>query len=120
MKRKNKTHLVNIKELPIVVKKGKYGFFANYNGKNYSLKSLNGDHTMENIINIIEGNVKTNTGIVREFNNNLSLRKGQYGHYVYYKTSSMKKPKFLSLKGCKLDVELASNEEFMEYLKEKV
>jgi len=107
------------KEQSIIVKKGKYGFFANYNGKNYSLKSLNGDHTMENIINIIEGNVKTNIGIIREFNNNLSLRKGQYGPYVYYKTNSMKKTKFLSLKGCKLDVELASDEEFMEYLKEK-
>ena len=107
------------KEIPIVVKKGKYGYFANYNGKNYSLKSLKGDHTMENIINIIEGNVKTGSGIIREFNDNLSLRKGQYGHYVYYKTKSMKKPKFLSLKGCKLDVELATNEEFMEYLTEK-
>ena len=29
----------------------------------------------------------------------MSIRKGRYGPYVYYKTNSMNRPKFISMKG---------------------
>ena len=40
-----------------------------------------------------------NNSIVRIIDNNTSIRNGKYGPYVYYKTPSMKKPKFIPLKG---------------------
>jgi DNA topoisomerase-1 len=45
----------------------------------------------------------TTTGIVRIVNDDVSIRKGKYGDYIFYKTSQMKKPKFISLKTFKLD-----------------
>lgn len=45
----------------------------------------------------------TTTGIVRIVNDDISIRKGKYGNYIFYKTSQMKKPKFISLKTFKLD-----------------
>jgi DNA topoisomerase-1 len=45
----------------------------------------------------------TATGIVRIVNDDISIRKGKYGEYIFYKTSQMKKPKFISLKTFKLD-----------------
>ena len=29
----------------------------------------------------------------------MSIRNGKYGAYIFYKTASMKKPRFLNLKG---------------------
>jgi len=36
--------------------------------------------------------------ILREISANLSIRKGKYGAYVYYKTPAMKKPEFYNIK----------------------
>jgi DNA topoisomerase-1 len=43
------------------------------------------------------------TGIVRIINHDISIRKGKYGDYIFYKTTQMKKPKFISLKTFKFD-----------------
>ncbi len=40
-----------------------------------------------------------NNSIIRIIDDNTSIRNGKYGPYVYYKTPSMKKPKFIPLKG---------------------
>ena len=38
------------------------------------------------------------SSIIRVLNENLSIRNGKYGDYIYYKTKAMLKPKFLDLK----------------------
>ena len=38
-----------------------------------------------------------------------SLRESKYGKYVFYQTPTMKKPKFLSLKGCPFDINEVKN-----------
>ena len=106
------------KELPIYIKTGKYGDYVSYNNKNYSLKTLK-NRNLEEIIKIINGDTTAQSNVKRTLNNNLSIRTGTYGPYIYFKTNKMKKPKFLSLKGCSLDIELASNEEYLDYIKEK-
>ena len=40
---------------------------------------------------------------IREITDNISIRNGQYGDYIYYKTSKMKKPTFYKLNGFKED-----------------
>jgi hypothetical protein len=45
----------------------------------------------------------TNPSILREINAHASVRNGQYGAYIYYKTPKMKTPAFVSLRGFKED-----------------
>ena len=40
---------------------------------------------------------------IRIINENLSIRNGKFGDYIFYKTKTMKKPKFFKLKGVKED-----------------
>ena len=37
--------------------------------------------------------------IIKKLNDDISIRKGKYGPYVFYKTSTMNRPKFISMKG---------------------
>ena len=83
------------------LKCGKYGKYVVW-GSN--TKSLNGydarlDFDMENITKFIESGGGENKNILRVINENMSIRKGKYGSYIFYKTSRMNKPTFLKLKG---------------------
>jgi DNA topoisomerase-1 len=42
--------------------------------------------------------IKSIEGIIRVINDDISIRSGKYGNYIFYKTPQMKKPKFISLK----------------------
>jgi DNA topoisomerase-1 len=56
-----------------------------------------------NATNAITASSQTQTSILREINANASVRTGQYGAYIYYKTPKMKTPAFVSLRGFKED-----------------
>ena len=43
--------------------------------------------------------IVTQSNIIKRLNEEMSVRKGKYGHYVYYKTNKMKKPRFINMKG---------------------
>ena len=49
---------------------------------------------------ILQGGVEEIPGsILKQLNENISIRKGKYGPYVFYKTDKMKKPRFINMKG---------------------
>ena len=83
----------------IFLKSGKYGLYTTYKGKNISLQSLQKDEiTLEDVIQVIkDGKVLQNKSIIKEVDDELSIRKGKFGPYVFYKTDKMKKPKFVGL-----------------------
>lgn len=54
---------------------------------------------MEDVLDILMGRKSTNPNILQIINEHLSIRKGKYGPYLFYKTSTMKRPKFLNIKG---------------------
>ena len=58
---------------------------------------------MDDIINIINKNSKTNPNILKQLNDNISIRKGKYGPYIMHKTKEMNKPKFYPLKGISVE-----------------
>ena len=94
-------NLGKFKNLDVILKKGKFGLYVNYDSKNYSIKYLNKSETeitLDDVIGIIEGKKQTNKSIIKEINNEMSVRKGKYGNYVYYKTDKMKKPKFIKIR----------------------
>ena len=121
----------NYKGLSILLKKGKFGLYLEYNNKNYSLpkeskyskikaksNESNSKLTLEEAIIIITNseNQKDSTRIINE---NLSIRNGSYGYYVMYKTKSMKKPLFYSLKDCELNLELCDNITITNWINDK-
>ena len=86
----------------IVIKKGKYGLYANVGNISHSLKHLGNrpveNITMQDITNILEEK-NTTSNIIRVLNESISIRKGAKGKgdYIYFKTLKMTKPRFITL-----------------------
>jgi topoisomerase IA-like protein len=83
----------------VIVKKGKFGLYADTGEKNIPLKAL-GNRPIENIqwediLPILSSS--SDTGILREITPQISIRKGGHGDYIFFKTSKMKKPLFYKL-----------------------
>jgi len=97
--------------VPVYLKTGKYGPYLEYTPEGQSeikriaiqiTKTL-GEIKMEDIMGYLDGSgigrkplAKT---VMREFGNDLSVRIGKHGPYLYYKTIAMSKPEFYSLRG---------------------
>ena len=90
------------KEKDVVVRSGKFGLYAQWAGKNYSLKGTEkdlSDITIRDVIPYLEGTKHANPNILRILTPSVSLRKGKFGQYIFYKNASMSKPRFLKLQG---------------------
>ena len=74
---------------PMIRKKGKFGEYIEYDGKNISLKP--GD-TVESII----GRLENKSDALHTLGDYI-FKTGQYGHYMYKKTTGSKKPIFVSI-----------------------
>jgi DNA topoisomerase-1 len=86
-----------LKEKDVILKTGKYGLYFEYDGANISASSVNKEFdniTITDFNNL--SNVKKKV-VIRQINEHTSIRNGKYGDYIFYKTPSMKKPKFLKL-----------------------
>ena len=86
-----------LKEKDVILKTGKYGVYFEYDGANISASSINKEFdniTITDFNNL--SNVKKKV-VIRQINEHTSIRNGKYGDYIFYKTPSMKKPKFLKL-----------------------
>ena len=105
------------KDEDVILKTGKFGPYVVYKNKSYSVKALK-NVTLQNVIPILTGEKSTNPSVIKILNENISIRKGKYGPYVYYKTKTMTKPAFYGLKGCKLDPFVSSTEDYLEWISE--
>jgi DNA topoisomerase-1 len=94
--------LGSYKNEDVLLKKGKYGLYIVCGDNKYSLKGIRKNENnikLEDILDILMGNKSSNPNVLAILNENFSVRKGKYGPYIFYKTSFMKKPRFLNLKG---------------------
>lgn len=84
----------------VFLKKGKFGLYISCNGNNYSIKYIKKKQdkiTLEDVLGVLQGK-NGNSNILKQVSPTVSIRKGKYGEYIYYKTETMTKPKFLKLK----------------------
>ena len=44
--------------------------------------------TLEDAINVLQNTDSSNNSLVRRIDDNLSIRKGKYGDYIFYKTEN--------------------------------
>ena len=106
------------KDEKIFLKRGKFGLYVTWGDNKKSLTYMKKEEhniTYDDVIQFIENP----TNIIRNINEQLSIRNGKYGNYIYYKTQSMKKPKFLSLQGFKDKIEEAVEEDLLTWIENK-
>ena len=125
-------HLGTYKAEPLFLKKGKYGLYVTW-GQNSKSLSCFGNRPMENVtltdvLEILErtdqlsssisnSGKESSSGIIRIITNNINIRKGKYGDYVFYKTPKMSKPSFLKLDGFESDYKTCTIKTMTDWLK---
>jgi len=111
----------------VLVKTGKYGAFMEYvdddgNAQNKSLKTIEkpvDKITFQDVLPILSGDdIKdtTNKLVLRVFTPSLSVRKGKFGPYLYYKTRTMDKPSFFNLRNFDQGFGVCSVKDMVEWV----
>lgn len=83
----------------VVLRKGKYGLYIQYGDQNKSLKNVElneANITLEDVVRYLDS--ERDPSILRVLDKRTSIRNGKYGHYIYFKTPDMKKPRFIPTK----------------------
>lgn len=82
----------------VILRKGKFGLYISWGTNSKTLKEL-GNRPIENItFDEVKDILNQGSTIVREIDNNTSVRKGPKGDYIFYKSLKMKKPQFYDIK----------------------
>lgn len=91
-------NLGKYQEKDVILRKGKFGLYVSWGENSKTLKEL-GNRPIENItFEEVKQILEKGSGIIREINVSLSIRKGSKGDYIFYKNSKMKKPSFHDIK----------------------
>lgn len=88
------------------LKSGRFGLYAQWGEKKASLQNMQRpegqgieDITFAQVISFLSAPVvPTSKNVLRIVTPYLSVRKGRFGHYLFYQTADMAKPKMVSLK----------------------
>jgi DNA topoisomerase-1 len=90
----------------LYIKTGKFGPYAEWGETTKSIKSLL-EETQKRVDEVTLADIeqafddpafKIDKNVLRILNADMSVRKGKFGAYVYYKRADMKKPDFLNIK----------------------
>lgn len=118
-------NLGKFKNQDVTLKTGKYGAYVLIDDKTHSIKDIGlplDKITLSDIISFLkldeEKERKPNTSnTLRVLTPNLSIRKGQYGPYLFYKTESMKSPAFFNIKKLNKDPTTCDQIELLNWIK---
>lgn len=83
----------------VFIKTGKYGPYVEYGDKRESVKSIEkplDEITLDDVIPLFKK--EDDKSVLRKINESMSLRRGKFGNYVFYKTERMVKPEFFNIK----------------------
>ena len=102
----------------VILKKGKFGLYISWDKNSKPLKEL-GNQPIESItFKDIEKYLNEGSNIIREVSDNITIRKGAKGEYIFYKTNKMKKPEFYNLKGFEVNYQFCSIDILKSWIKE--
>jgi DNA topoisomerase-1 len=123
-KEENSKLLGNFQEQPVYLKKGKFGYFLECGELRKSLNTVKinvpiKEIKIEDALTILTDRASEGNNLVRRISNDLAIRKGKYGDYIFYKTESMKKPQFLKLNEFNDDYITCSLDFLKSWIKEK-
>lgn len=103
IEKKENRILGSYKNEELMLKTGKFGLYVTWGNEKKTLSGINIEKhllTEENVIEFIEKGSQSNSNILREINDYISIRKGKFGNYIFYKKTDMNKPQFLKLNKC--------------------
>jgi len=86
---------------PVYIKVGKFGKYLEWNGLSKSLKHLKqkpAEITLDDVVELLF-DTENAAAETRVLGPDATIKKGQYGYYIYYKNKKMRKPRFLKLDG---------------------
>jgi DNA topoisomerase-1 len=120
----------------VLLKNGRFGKYVLWGKNGIQRKSIEKTHlhsknlsdiSLDEVIRIIENEPESDTGtvndligIIRTINDDISIRNGKYGDYIFYKTANMKKPKFISLKGLNKDHKKCADADIILFVNENI
>lgn len=91
--------------IPVYIKVGKFGAYIECGDDKKSLNNISkplNELSLDYALMILNGTIgvslEDQKGMLRVLNRDFSIRKGRFGHYVFYRTVSMVTPRFFSLK----------------------
>ena len=110
--------------LTVYLKVGKFGYYLECGEIKKSLKSVKmnvpfKNITLEDAVSILEDASQVDNSLLRKIDDNLCIRNGRYGPYIFYKTPRMKKPQFMKLAGFDDNFKTCSLEYLKNWIKEK-
>lgn len=143
IKQKEYRDLGYYREKQLIIKKGKYGWYMTYGDVNISLNDVCKKHcSIQQIMNMdtqifysivdsnfdslfknadVNGEKKNKIvgcpSMLRYLTPDLSIRKGKYGPYIFYKTTTMNRPKFLNCKKYNGDILLDDINVVIEWIR---
>jgi topoisomerase IA-like protein len=107
------------------LKNGKYGYYVEWGENKQSIRTIKKpveEIVLKDIIELIKEKDKDgekdekSSNILRELTNNLSIRKGKFGAYIYYKKLDMKKPEFFNIKNFKGSFTFSEKKPLIEWI----
>ena len=118
----------------VSLKTGRFGKYILWGKDGMNRKSIEKTHlqskqlsdiSLDEVIRIIESEFESGTGtdltgIIRTINDDISIRNGKYGDYIFYKTVNIKKPKFISLKGFNKDYKKCTDTDIISFVNENL
>jgi DNA topoisomerase-1 len=108
----------------VYLKNGKFGYYLECGQLRKSLKTIKinvpfKEIKIDDALIILKDCDSETNSLVRRISNDLSIRKGKYGDYLFYKTPTMKKPQFFKLGEFNDDYKNCSLEFLKSWIKEK-
>ena len=109
------------KDNPIYINQGPFGYYLECGDIKKTLKNYEGNVNnmkQDDAVKLLSEEINSNN-VLLELTSNLSIRKGKYGAYAFYKTASMKKPEFFNIKKMNKGFSTASKNEIIDWICEK-
>jgi len=124
------------KEHEIILKNGKFGLYIEWGELTKSIKEYLDETknmnniSLEEIIEIIETintdlnknnedqMIKPTSLILRKITDDITIRTGKFGDYIFYKKKTMKQPKFMKLNGFSDDYKMCNIDVLKKWIKE--
>jgi|Laugresbdmm110sn_2_1035109.scaffolds.fasta_scaffold00017_31 DNA topoisomerase-1 len=107
----------------VTLRLGKFGPYVEWNDQKISIRTVEKSLdliVLEDVVHLLEPKVILRhvkpKGHVRDLTEDMSIRTGKFGPYVYYKTPKMKNPEFFNLKKFKESPEMCPAETLVAWI----